>query len=86
MQRLVMQSRFIEGTAHEGSFQFPALTARGTNRMAAALVTTSNDPRQAAETRPAHIETTAANHECGPSLMLRQTLALCKAGEQPCWF
>ena len=82
MQRLVMQSRMPEGTMLESSLGFPTLTARGTNRTAAALVTTSNDPWQGTETRPAHIETTAANHECGLSLMLSQTLAVRKAGEQ----
>ena len=86
MQRLVMQSRFIEGTKHKGSLRFPAQTARGTNRTAAALVTTSNHPLHAAETRTRRFEKTAANHENGLSLMLMQTLAVRKAGEQPCWF
>ena len=82
MQRLVMQSRFVEGTAHEGSFQFPALTAPGTNRMAAALVTTSNDWLRPTDTETQHLEKTVEHHESGLSLMLRQTLAVRKAGEQ----
>ena len=86
MQRLVMQSRNTEGTGDEGRSRFSTLAARGTNRKAAALVSTSNDPWQGTETRPSHIEKTAVNHESGLSLMLRQTLAVRKAGEQPCWF
>ena len=83
MQRLVMQSRIAEGTMLESCLGFPTRTARGKNRTAAALVTTSNEPLHTAETRTRRIEKTAANHESGLSLMLRETLAVRKAGEQP---